>query len=64
MYISVYLLSCFDIRVELDGILYTKIGPYSASNTNLLTVLVATHLQDAHSKMKLYHLHVYKCLHA
>ena len=62
MYIRVYLLSCIDIRVELDGLLCTKIGPPSAPNTNVQTFLVATHLLDAHSKMILHHFYVYKCL--
>ena len=47
MYISVYLHSCIDIRVELDELLYTKIGPPSASDANVLTILVVTHLHDA-----------------
>ena len=64
MYISVYMLSCVEIRVELDGLLYTNSGPSSASNTNVQMILVATDLLFAHCKSKLYHFYVYKCLRA
>ena len=62
MYVSVYMLSCIEIRVELDGLLYTNSGPSSASNTNVQMILVATHLQDAHCKMKFHQFYVYTCL--
>ena len=64
MYVSVYMLSCIEIRVELDGLLYTNSGPSSASNTNVQMILVATHLLDAHCKMKFHQFYVCKCLHA
>ena len=64
MYISVYLLSCIDIRVELYGLLYKNSGPSSASNTNVQMNLVATDLLFAHCNSKLYHFYVYKCLRA
>ena len=53
MYISVYMLSCVEIRVELDGLLYTNSGPSSASNTNVQMILVATDLLFAHCKSEL-----------